>query len=128
MDQIADMLNRIKNAQKVGHLKVVIPTSGFKLALAKLLQKNGYIEEVKISSQNGKNFLVLKLKYLNGNPAIKGIKQISHQGQRIYTGKKEIPFVKNGFGLAIISTPQGVLTDQEARKKGVGGEVICEVW
>jgi small subunit ribosomal protein S8 len=128
LDQISDMLTRIRNAQAAGKEDVEMPASNFKVALARLMNKYGYLKEVILFSEGEKRYLRLKLIYLDGRPAIQGIKQISKQGQRIYVKKGEVPYVKNGHGLAIISTPQGVLTDNEARKKGVGGEVICQLW
>lgn len=127
-DQIADMFTRIRNAQRAGKNAVAMPASNFKLALAKLLHKNGYAEEVSIFSEGNKKYIRLRLKYIESQPAIKNIRNISTQGQRIYVGRGDIPRVKNGFGIAVISTSKGVMTDDEARKNGVGGEVICEVW
>ena len=127
-DQIADMLTRIRNAQSAGKLDVAMPASNFKLSLAKLLHENGYVEEVSIFSEGSKKYIRMRLKYISNAPAIKGIKRVSKQGQRIYVGKSKIPRVKNGFGIAIISTSKGVITDEQARKLGLGGEVICEVW
>lgn len=128
MDQIADMLTRIRNAQQAKKAELEMPCSNFKVALAHLLERKGYISKVEVIGEGKKTSLKLGLKYFDKEPAIKNIKQISKQGQRIYVSKEEIPYVKNGYGMAIISTPQGVLTDQEARKKKMGGEVICEVW
>lgn len=128
IDQIADILTRIRNAQLAKKADVSMPSSKFKLALAKLLSKNKYVGEVATFSEGSKNYLKIQLKYLNGVPVIKGLKRISKQGQRIYMNKTELPIVKNGYGMAVISTSQGLLTDQSARKKGLGGEVICEIW
>ncbi len=128
-DHTSDMLTRIRNAGKANKLDVEMPATNFKVALARLMQKNGYLDEVSLFSEGNKKFLRLKLKYIdNSVPAIKGIRRVSTQGQRIYVGKDEIPHVKNGFGIAVISTSRGVLTDEEARKEGMGGEVICEIW
>ncbi|MEA2007186.1 MAG: 30S ribosomal protein S8 [Patescibacteria group bacterium] len=128
VDQIADMLTRIRNAQCAGKHDVSMPASNFKIALAKLFQKNGYIDEVSIFSEGNKKYLRLRLRYVDREPAIKGIRRVSRQGQRIYIGKNKIPRVRNGYGIAVISTSQGVLTDDEARKEGLGGEMICEMW
>lgn len=128
IDQIADMLTRIRNAQRAGKLDVSMPASNFKLALAQLFQKNGYINEVSIFSEGNKKYLRLRLRYIDKVPAIKVIRKVSRQGQRIYVGKNKIPRVRNGCGIAVISTPKGVLTDDEARKLGLGGEMICEMW
>ena len=128
IDQIADMLTRIRNAQLARKSEVVMPSSKFKVALAKIFSKNKYIGSVATFSDDGKDYLKIQLRYLNGVPAIKGIKKVSKQGQRIYINKDELPIVKNGYGMAVISTPQGLLTDQSARKNGLGGEIICEIW
>ena len=128
VDQIADMLTRIRNAQRAGKHDVSMPASNFKLSLAQLFQKQGYIDEVSIFSEGNKRYLRLRLRYVDKEPAIKELRRISRQGQRIYVGKNKIPRVKNGYGIAVISTSQGVLTDDEARKQGLGGEMICEMW
>lgn len=128
VDQIADMLTRIRNAQLAGKFDVSMPASNFKLEIAQLLQRKKFVEEVSIFSEGNKRYLRLRLRYIDKAPAIKGIKRISTQGQRIYIGKSRISSVKNGFGIAILSTSHGVMTDEDARKKGVGGELICEVW
>jgi len=128
IDQIADMLTRLRNAQLAKKTEVVMPSSKFKLSLAKLLSQHKYIGEVATFSEGNKNYLKIQLRYLDGAPAIKGLRKISKQGQRIYINKDELPIVKNGYGLAVISTSQGLVTDRVARKNGLGGEVICEVW
>ena len=128
IDQIADMLTRIRNAQLAKKSEVVMPSSKFKVALAKLLSKNKYVGEVATYSDDNKTYLKIQLRYLNKKPAIKGVRKISKQGQRIYINKDELPIVKNGYGMAVISTSKGLLTDQVARKNGLGGEVICEIW
>ena len=128
-DQIADMLTRIRNAQLAKKMDTVMPLSKFKLAIAQVLYKQGRISKVSIFSDGNKNFLRLKLKYNeNGTPMIKEIKRVSKQGCRIYKGKSEIRNVKDGYGFSIISTSKGLLTDDEARKEKIGGEVICEIW
>lgn len=128
-DQIADMLTRIRNAQLAKKMDTVMPLSKFKLAIAQVLYKQGRISKVSIFSDGNKNFLRLKLKYdENGAPIIREIKRVSKQGCRIYKGKAEIQNVKDGYGFSIISTSKGLLTDNEARKEKVGGEIICEVW
>ncbi len=128
IDQVADMLTRIRNAQLAKKSEVVMPSSKFKIALAKLLSENGYIREVATFSDDNKNYLKLQLKYIDRKPAIKGLKKVSKQGQRIYMSKEELPIVKNGYGMAIISTSKGLMNDKSARKNGLGGEVICEIW
>ncbi|MFW5885017.1 MAG: 30S ribosomal protein S8 [Patescibacteria group bacterium] len=127
-DQIADMLTRIRNAQMAGKADVSMPSSKFKMAVAQVLYKRGCIEKISIFSEGNKNFIKIKLSYKNGEPVINGLKRISRQGCRIYKGKEEVEKVRNGYGFSIISTSKGLLTDQEARKEGVGGEVVCEVW
>ena len=133
LDPIADMLTRIRNAQLAGHKDVVITASKLKVAIAEILKKEGFVETV--SKEKVDSFEVIKigLKYhrvsnTQKNPAIKEIKRVSKEGQRIYIKNKEIRAVKNNFGIAIISTPQGVMTGFAAKKAGLGGEIICEVW
>lgn len=105
-----------------------MPASKLKLAIAQLLYKHQYLDEVSIFTDGSKKFLKLGLKYVDQVPAIQEIKRVSRQGQRIYVGKNELPTVKSGYGIAIISTSKGVMTNKDARKEGVGGELICEVW
>jgi len=128
IDQIADMLTRIRNAQQARQMEVVMPSSKFKVALAEILNKNNYVGDVATFSEGNKQFLKIRLKYSDGKPAIRGLKKVSKQGQRIYIGKDELPIVKNGYGIAVISTSKGLLTGREAYKNGLGGEYICEVW
>ena len=128
IDQVADMLTRIRNAQLARRNDVLMPSSKFKVSLAKLLNKKNYIGEVSTFTEDNKSYLKIQLRYSNGEAVIKGIKRISKQGQRIYMNKGELPIVKNGYGMAIISTSQGLMSDQKARKNGLGGEIICEVW
>lgn len=128
-DQISDMLTRIRNAQKAGQTEVSMPASKLKLAIAQLLFKNKYLQEVSLFSEGNKKYLRVRLSYNeSGNPAIKEIKRVSRQGQRIYVGKEQMPTIRNGFGIAVVSTSKGVMTNKEARKSGIGGELICEVW
>lgn len=127
-DQVSDMLTRIRNAQMAGNPDVSMPASKFKLALARILYENNYIGEVSSFTEGTKKNLRLKLKYLGTSPAIKGIQRVSKQGQRIYAGSKDLPRVKNNFGVAFISTSKGIMTDKQARKEKLGGEVICKVW
>jgi len=128
IDQIADMLTRIRNAQQAKKAEVLMPSSKFKIALAKLLNKNKYIGEVSVFGSDNKKYLKIQLKYENNIPVIKGLKRISKQGQRIYMNKNELPVVKNNYGIAVISTSQGLMTNLSAKKKGLGGEIICEIW
>ena len=127
-DHIADMLTRIRNAQQAGKADVRMPASKMKLAIAQLLYKNGYLEEVSLFSEGDKNYLRLRLKYESGIPAIKGLRRVSRQGQRIYIGKDRIPTVRSGHGIAILTTSKGVLTGVDAKKENIGGELLCEVW
>jgi small subunit ribosomal protein S8 len=128
-DPIADMLTRIRNACIASHLFVEVPFSKLKKELAYLLKDEGYISEVEeIEDDKKKTFLKIKLKYVNGEQVINGIKRISKPGLRIYSGYKELPRVLGGFGIAILSTSKGIITDRKARFHKVGGEVLCYVW
>ncbi len=126
-DPIADMLTRIRNAQGVQKTNVSMPSSKVKVAIANVLKDEGYIEDFAVSTEGGKSELQIGLKYYTGRPVIERIERVSRPGLRIYKGKDEIPQVMNGLGVAIISTPKGVMTDRKARATGVGGEVICYV-
>lgn len=130
MDPIADMLSTIKNAQMVKKAKVELPYSKMKEALARLLEKEGYLSEVKVFKPEDSSFkmLSLGLGYLDGEPSIGHIKRVSKPGGRIYVGKDKLPRVLGGRGIAIVSTSRGLMTAKEARKKDLGGEMICEVW
>jgi small subunit ribosomal protein S8 len=121
------MLTRIRNAQGVQKTNVSMPSSKVKVAIANVLKDEGYIEDFAVSTEGGKSELKIGLKYYTGRPVIERIERVSRPGLRIYKGKDEIPQVMNGLGVAIISTPQGVMTDRKARATGVGGEVICYV-
>jgi small subunit ribosomal protein S8 len=123
-DPIADLFTRIRNAQATGKQAVSVPSSKLKVALADLLKNEGYILDAKTSSQEGKPVLEIKLKYFEGRPAIERIERISRSGLRVYRGKDELPKVLGGLGISIISTSAGLLTDAQARARGVGGEVI----
>lgn len=126
-DPIADMLTRIRNAQVVHKTVVVMPSSKIKVAIANVLKDEGYIEDFAIVEESGKAELKIGLKYYAGRPVIERLDRVSRPGLRVYKGKNEIPSVMNGLGVAIISTPSGVMTDRKARATGVGGEVICYV-
>ncbi|MCD6500537.1 30S ribosomal protein S8 [bacterium] len=130
MDPITDMLNRIRNAQAVKHQTVEIPYSNLKQKIGEILVKEGFLEKIEKRRKKGKKLIKISLKYnTNKEPAITGLKRVSKPSQRIYKKAKEIRRVRGGYGLAIISTPQGgLMTDKEARKKKIGGEVICEIW
>jgi small subunit ribosomal protein S8 len=133
-DPIADMLTRIRNAVMVGHTTVSIPNSNLKMAIAKILKEEGYISNYEIV--DGKTpvhkVLRIRLKYMGERrerrTVITGLERISSPGRRVYAGKNDIPWVLSGMGIAILSTPKGVMTGQRARQLGVGGEVICKVW
>jgi small subunit ribosomal protein S8 len=121
------MLTRIRNAQAVEKASVVMPSSKLKVAIAKVLKDEGYIDEFAVTEQGGKSTLTIGLKYYAGRPVIERLERVSKPGLRVYKGRNEIPQVMNGLGVAIISTPQGLMTDRRARATGVGGEVICYV-
>jgi small subunit ribosomal protein S8 len=126
-DPIADMLTRIRNAQAVEKASVAMPSSKVKVAIAKVLKDEGYIEDFAIRGEAGKPELELQLKYYAGRPVIEHIERVSKPGLRIYKGAEELPRVMNGLGVAIVSTSRGVMTDRHARASGVGGEVLCVV-
>lgn len=126
-DPIADMLTRIRNAQMVAKLSVSLPSSKLKQAIAAVLKEEGYIDDFKVNSEGGKPVLEIGLKYYAGRPVIERIERVSRPGLRVYRGSKAIPQVMNGLGVAIVTTPKGVMTDRKARATGVGGEVLCYV-
>lgn len=128
MDPIADLLVRIKNAQGAGHEILEVPFSNVKLAIAKILEVEGFIGKIERQGIKSKGKLEIKLKYDQGVGIIGGIKRISKPGQRVYAPSKKIKYVKQGYGLAIISTSQGIMSDKDARKKKIGGEILCEIW
>ena len=133
-DPIADMLTRIRNALRVGHGAVSVPSSKMKISIAQILKDEGFIEEYETVHEEGvpQDTLRVRLKYVGQlrqrRPVISGLERVSKPGRRVYTGRKEIPWVLSGMGVAILSTPKGIMTGQRARKLGVGGEVICRVW
>jgi small subunit ribosomal protein S8 len=124
-DPIADMLTRIRNAQTVNKTTVAMPSSKLKVAIARVLKDEGYIENYAVAEDAGKATLSIELKYYAGRPVIERIERVSRPGLRVYKGKSEIPTVLNGLGVTIVSTPQGVLTDSKARATGTGGEILC---
>lgn len=128
MDPISDMLTRIRNSQMVSKEDVIIPCSNFKLKIAELLEKEGYIGNCEKIDDQGRSFIRLLLKYHKGKGVINKIERISKPGQRIYAGKDEIPYVLQGLGTLIISTSQGLMTGKDAKKKGLGGELVCRIW
>lgn len=125
---VGDMISAIKNGYKAGLNTVVVPYSSFKFSVAKLLQEEGFLEEVKSESQKAKKNLILTLKYEGRQPKITEIKLVSKPGLRRYAKAKELKKVLGGLGMQVISTPQGILSSKAAKKKGMGGEIICEVW
>lgn len=126
-DPIADMLTRIRNAQQVEKANVGMPSSKLKIAIAKVLQDEGYIDSFSVAEEGGKANLTIALKYYAGKAVIERLERVSKPGLRIYRGKDDLPTVMNGLGIAIVSTPRGVMADRHARTQGVGGEVICYV-
>jgi small subunit ribosomal protein S8 len=126
-DPIADMLTRIRNAQAVDKSAVKMPSSKLKVAIAQVLKDEGYIDGYAVHEETGKPELEIALKYYAGKPVIERIERVSRPGLRIYKGRDAIPQVMNGLGVAIVTTPKGVMTDRKARQTGVGGEVLCYV-
>jgi small subunit ribosomal protein S8 len=126
-DPIADMLTRIRNAQMVEKTSVLVPSSKVKVAIAQVLKDEGYIDGFQVKSDDGRPQLEIALKYYAGRPVIERIERVSRPGLRVYKGSSAIPQVMNGLGVAIVTTPKGVMTDRKARATGVGGEVLCYV-
>ncbi len=126
-DPIADLLTRIRNAQMVAKPTVMVPSSKVKVAIAQVLKDEGYIDGFQIKKDAGKTELEISLKYYAGRPVIERIERVSRPGLRVYKGCGAIPQVMNGMGVAIVTTPKGVMTDRKARATGVGGEVLCYV-
>ena len=126
-DPIADMLTRIRNAQMAEKVSVAMPSSTLKVAIAKVLKDEGYIDDFRVAGEGAKPSLEIALKYYAGRPVIEKIERISTPGLRIYRGKEDLPKVMNGLGVAIVSTSKGVMTDRKARASGIGGEVLCVV-
>jgi len=133
-DPIADMLTRIRNGVMAGHTQVAMPSSKIKAEIAKILKEEGFIEnfEVADGEQAGFKVLRVKIKYVGERrerrPVISGLERVSKPGRRIYTKRQDIPWVLSGIGVAILSTPKGVMTGQRARQMGIGGEILCKVW
>lgn len=126
-DPIADMFTRIRNAQQAGKVRVVMTMSRQREAIARVLQKQGYVRDYSVEEIDGKSQLAIVLKYFEGRPVIETLKRISRPGRRVYKGKHELPKVMDGLGIAIISTSKGLMTDHQARSAGHGGEVVCIV-
>jgi small subunit ribosomal protein S8 len=128
-DPIADLLARVRNALGARHEKTDVPASRFKVELARILKDEGYIKNYKVMDDRGGNLLRLYLKYdETGNPVIHGLARTSKPGRRLYRGKNEFPEVLGGLGVSIVSTSQGLLSGNDAKKRGLGGEVVCTVW
>ena len=127
-DPIGDMIVRIKNAQMRNYKIVKLPSSKFKAKIAEVLKSEGFILEHKISQIKNKQILEITLKYSSGNPVISYIQRVSKPGRRIFSSAESLPKINNGLGIAIVSTPKGVMTDIDARKHKVGGEIICKVF
>ena len=128
-DPIGDMIARLKNAQVRNHKKVVLPSSKFKIKIADVLKNEGFIINYKVSENEGnKPDLEINLKYNYGSPVISTIERVSKPGRRIFSSAESLPKINNGLGISIISTPKGVMTDVDARKQKVGGEIICKVF
>ena len=127
-DPIGDMIARVKNAQDRNHKKVELPSSNFKSKIADILKNEGFIRDFKVSMVDNKQVLSLELKYHSGNPVISNFERVSKPGRRIFSSADGLPKINNGLGIAIVSTPKGVMTDLDARKQRVGGEIICKVF
>jgi small subunit ribosomal protein S8 len=131
-DPIADMLTRTRNAIMVGHSYVVVPGSKMKLAIAKILKDEGFIENYNVTKDRPQPMIRIWLKYAGDKKdrrsAITGLKRVSKPGRRVYAGKKDIPWVLSGMGIAVVSTSRGIMTGKKARRLGIGGEVLCHIW
>ena len=127
-DPIGDMIARIKNAQQRNHKKVELPSSNFKVKIADILKNEGFIKDFKVNTETSKSLLSMELKYHSGNPVISTFERVSKLGRRIFSSADSLPKINNGLGIAIVSTPKGVMTDIDARKQKVGGEIICKVF
>lgn len=131
-DPIADMLTRVRNAMMRQHTTVSMPHSKIKESIAHVLKEEGYIEDLQVLPEKPQAVIQLKLKYVGGRrerrSVITGLERVSRPGRRIYAGKKEIPWVLSGMGIAVVTTSQGVMTGQKARRLGLGGEILCKVW
>ncbi|HMK55923.1 MAG TPA: 30S ribosomal protein S8 [Dissulfurispiraceae bacterium] len=128
-DPIADMLTRIRNSVLIKAEKVDIPASRLKVEIAKIMKEEGFIKSYKIIKDKKQGILRITLKYSQDNrPIVEGLKRISKPGRRVYVGKDEVPSVVGGMGVAVVTTPKGILTDKACRREGVGGEVLCYIW
>ena len=133
-DPIADMLTRVRNAVMAGHAMTAMPSSKMKAAIAQILKEEGFINDYEVvdGERPGHKVLRIRLKYIGDRrtrrPVLTGVERVSRPGRRVYTGKRDIPWVLSGMGISIVSTPKGMMTGQKARKMGLGGEVVCKVW
>tara|TARA_B100000378_G_scaffold258860_1_gene238422 strand:- start:302 stop:697 length:396 start_codon:yes stop_codon:yes gene_type:complete len=127
-DPIGDMFSRIKNAQMRNHKMVELPSSNFKVKISEILKSEGFISDYKVNADSNKSILSINLKYHSGSPVISVIERVSKPGRRIFSRAESLPKINNGLGIAIVSTPKGVMTDIDARKQKVGGEIICKVF
>ena len=127
-DPIGDMIARVKNAQSRNHKKVELPSSNFKSKIADILKNEGFIKNFTINSDKNKSILSLELKYHSGSPVISAFERVSKPGRRIFSSAEGLPKINNGLGIAILSTPKGVMSDKSARNNNVGGEVLCTVF
>lgn len=127
-DPIADLLTRVRNAIKAKKRRVDVPASKMKAGIVKILKEQNFIQDFVVMEDNKQNVIRIALKYTNGVSAISGIKRISSPGLRIYADVDHLPRVLNGYGISVISSPKGIVTDKQARKENVGGEIICEIW
>ncbi|MBM4127983.1 MAG: 30S ribosomal protein S8 [Nitrospira sp.] len=128
-DPISDLLIRLKNGAQRRHETVAVPTSRLKRAILEILKREGYVDAIEDQVQDGHPMLTVRLRYVSeGQPMITGLERISKPGRRVYVGSKDIPKVRNGIGMSILSTSKGIMTDQESRKNKLGGEVLCSIW
>ena len=127
-DPIGDMLARIKNSQLRNHKKVEMPSSNFKMKIADVLKNEGYINGFNVDKNDNKQVLIIDLKYNSGSPVISVIERVSKPGRRVFSSAESLPKINNGLGIAIVSTPKGVMSDIDARKQKIGGEIICKVF
>ena len=127
-DPIGDMIARVKNAQARSHKKVELPSSNFKAKIADILKNEGFIKNFEVLGEGKKPILSMELKYHSGNPVISNFERVSKPGRRIFSSADSLPKINNGLGIAILSTPKGVMTDMDARKQKIGGEIICKVF
>ena len=128
-DPIADMLTRIRNAAMIQHPQLVMPSSKIKIEIAKILTEEGFVRGFTVTDDEPQPYLVVGLKYTGkGNSVITGLERVSKPGRRVYTGYSDIPYVRSGLGITILSTPKGLMTGRKARRSKVGGEILCNVW